>query len=421
MQILLKQVKIIDPTSSHHNQVKDIFIKNGKIVAIRNTISKDVNTVAVDGAHVSPGWMDVGAFVGDPGMEYIESLESISDAASAGGYTALVVLPNTNPAIDSKSQVEYIIKNSRSLITSIMPLGAITRDCAGQELAEHIDMHHAGAVAFTDGKNPVQNPGIMRRALDYVKSFSGLVINHPYQEGISPEGLIDEGPTSVMLGLQGIPAVSEVIMVKRDLELLKYTGSRLHVLNVSTSESLSEIAAAKAAGQRVTCSVPAINLAATSSEIGHFDVNYKVLPPLRSDETRQTLIAAVRDGTIDFITSNHRPVNVENKDLEFAYSDFGISALQSNYSCLTKALGRHRSQTIVVEQLSINSRKILGIPVPTIERNREADMTIFHPGLNTEYTLRNFYSLSKNNPFLETELPGHVIGIVNKGKLKLAN
>lgn len=419
MQLLLKQVKIIDPTSSNHQQVKDIFIKNGVIEAIRNSISKDVETIKIDGACVSPGWLDIGAYVGEPGYEQDETLETLCMAASKGGFTSVAVLPNTRPALHSKSEINFILRNTSAYLTEVVPLGAVTRDCAGQDMAELIDMKTAGALAFTDGKHPIQSAGILLRALEYVRTFNGIVLNHPHQSGVSPEGLIHEGPISVSLGLRGLPEVMEVMMLKRDVDLLRYSQSRLHVHNISSEACLPIIADAKAEGLQITCSVPALNLEAPVERIADFNVNYKVLPPLRTEKTRQALLEALKEGLIDFITANHRPVDVEAKKLEFPYADFGISSLETTFGTLSKAFGRNRNLSLIVENLAINNRKIFGLEVPSVERGNDAQLTLFHPGLNTTYHSKNFASRSKNNPYLEQELPGRILGVINKGRKSL--
>lgn len=416
MQVLLKQVKIIDPTSTHHQQIKDIFIQDGKIEAIRNVISKDVKILKVEGACVSPGWMDVGAYVGDPGSEQVETLSSLSRAATRGGFTTVAIVPNTMPALQSKSALEYVYKNARELPTSILPIGALTIDCAGKDMSEMIDMHHAGAIGFSDGKKPIQDAGVLLRALDYARSFDGLILNHPHLSGVSPEGLIHEGTMSVSLGLSGLPDLMEVLMIKRDIDLLRYSGSRLHILNISSKDSLPVIAQAKAEGLNLTCSVPAFNLESNVESLHDFDANYKVLPPLRSEGDRLALIEAVKSGLIDFITSNHRPVDVEAKMLEFAYADFGVSSLQTTYGSICKGLGRNRSQTLVVERLAIGNRRIFNLAIPTIERGNQAEMTIFHPTMSTTYVKKEFASKSKNNPYLDKELPGRVLGVINKAR-----
>ncbi|NND34566.1 MAG: dihydroorotase [Saprospiraceae bacterium] len=416
MQLLLKQVKIVDPTSSYHQQVKDILIKNGKIEAIRNSISNNVKTYKLAGACVSPGWMDVGALVGDPGYEHIETLGTLSQAAARGGFTTVAVLPNTQPALHSKSEIDYIHRNSQALITSILPMGSLTMSCDGQHMSEMIDLHRAGAIAFTDGKRSVQDAGVLLRALEYVRSFDGIIVNQPQLRGVSPDGLMHEGEVSVSLGLPGLPDLMEVLMVKRDIDLTRYSGSRLHLLNISSAESLPVIAAAKAEGLSISCSVPALNLVATDEQLTGFDPNYKVMPPLRSEQTRQRLIEAVRSGLIDFIVSNHRPVDIEAKMVEFAYADFGISSLETTYGTVCRALGPNRSQSQIVQRLAINNRRIFNLQVPTIERGRDAEMTLFDPDSSTLYDKKDFASRSKNNPYLGKELPGKVLGVINKDK-----
>ncbi len=414
MQLLLKQVKIIDPTSPHHRQVKDVLIKNGKIEAIRNQISSSASKFSVDGALASPGWCDIGTWIGDPGYEQVEILETAVRAANRGGFTSMAMLPNTKPVLDSKSALEYIYHKSDRLSAEVLPIGAVSQSCAGEDLSEMVDLHHAGAIAFTDGTNQIQNAGLLMKALQYAKLFDGLVINQPQTAGITPEGYMHEGRISVALGLRGIPAISEVLMVKRDLDLLRYTKSRLHILNISTAESVACIRAAKEEGLAVTCSVPALNLLHNDEAVASFDANYKVLPPLRDEIDRQALIDGLKDGTIDCITSNHRPVDPEHKDLEFAYAEFGISNLETAFSISLKALGRRLSPTRFVEYWAIRPRKVLDLPIPTIERGNPAVITIFNPDAEQTVDAKEMESRSKNNPFVGTSLPGRVLGIVTK-------
>ena len=419
MQILLKQVKIIDPTSSHHGQIKDILVQQGKITSIRNNIPFKGRTLQVDDAQVSPGWIDIGTWIGDPGFEQVEVLETASQAANHGGYTSLVMLPNTAPAVDNKSAVEYIRNQSSFLPTHIYPTGAVSQGCHGDELAELMDMHSVGALAFTDGMVPVQNSGLLLKALEYVKLFNGLVINSPHSRELVSDGQIHEGEVSVALGLRGIPALSEVMMVKRDIDLARYAGSRLHLLNVSTAESVDQVRKAKQEGLDVTCSVAVTNLLCTDHQVSTFDVNYKVMPPLRGETDRKALIAGLRNGIIDFVTSNHRPVAVEQKNLEFAFADFGISGLETAYHVLLKALGRNTSPSRIIEKLAITPRRIFNLAIPTIERNQTAELTIYSQKGDLTLTHSSMRSRAKNNPFLNEVLPGRVIGVISKNQCQL--
>ncbi len=282
-----------------------------------------------------------------------------------------------------------------------------------------LDMHQAGAVAFTDGLRPLQSTGLMMRALEYVRMFNGLIVNTPDQSDLTLNGQIHEGTLSTSLGLRGVPPLQETLMLKRDIDLLRYANSRLHVLNISTEASLSLIMAAKQEGLDISCSVAALQLEATQDQIGCFDTNYKVWPPLRTENDRQSLIRGVRDGHIDFVTANHRPVDPEGKMVEFDQAQFGVSSLETTYSTLVKAWGKSRSQTSLIEALAIRNRRVLGLEIPTIEKGRTADLTVFSPSMNTTYVRETFASACQNNPFIDQELPGRVLGIVHKGQSTL--
>ncbi len=413
MQVLLKQVKIVDSSSSHNGQIKDVLITDGHIEAIRNRISHRGKRIQVEGAHLSPGWTDIGAFVGDPGLEHIETLESLAAAGARGGYTTVAVLPNTHPPLHSKSEIEYIRTKSGSQPTAILPIGSVTKNCDGQEIAEMLDMHHAGAVAFSDGERPVQRAGVLLKGLEYLRAFDGTILNRPATEGLLSQGLIHEGRVSVSLGLRGLPSLSEVMMVKRDIDLLRYSQSRLHLLNVSCAESVALVKAAKAEGLNLTCSVPALNLVHTEDDLSDFNVNYKVLPPLRTESDRQALLAGVKSGIIDCVTSNHRPVHVEGKSLEFAYAEFGISSIEVSFSLIYKALGKPRNLAKLVAIMAQHPKKVLGLPFHSLERGNAADLTLFQPKSETIVRRQNMASKSKNSPFIGMNLPGRVLGVIN--------
>ena len=419
MDLLLKQVNIVDPTSTLHGQTKDILIKDGKISAIRNAIRGGAQRFFVEGACVSPGWFDVGALVGDPGFEHVETIESLSEAAATGGFTSVGVYPNTHPVVHSKSEIEYIHTKASRYITSIHVIGAITKECAGKEMAELMDMHQAGAIGFSDGLHPVQSAGVLLRAMEYAKTFNGLIINHPHTEGVGPEGHIHEGSVSVSLGLSGIPELAEEMMVKRDLDLLRYSGSRLHIHNISSAKSVELIKLAKEEGLAVTCSVAAMNLKETVERLKNFDPNFKVHPPLRDESDRKALIHGVQSGTIDFISSNHTPVEVEHKKLEFTYADFGALGLETAFSTALAAKSGKRWLEKVIVALAINPRKVFGIEVPSIEKNNPAEITIFHPHDHWESATDQIRSKSLNSPYHGLTLKGSVLGIIKKGRVQL--
>jgi dihydroorotase len=414
MECLLKQVKIIDSNSPFQGKVCDIVIKNGKITDIGEDVPESAKQriIREPGLHVSPGWMDVGVWVGEPGNEHVETLNTMAQAAVRGGFTTVAVLPNTIPALDSKSEIQYVLGASNSLPVQVLPFGAISIDTAGIELAEILDMQMAGAIGFTDGTVSLQHPGLMMRALHYARANRGLIINHPYIKSLGPEGLIHEGKISVSWGVQGIPSLAEEMMLKRDIDLLRYTDSRLHALNISTRESVQLIREAKEEGLSISASVAAMNLLETDAEIPDFHVHYKVLPPLRGQEDRRALIDGLKDGTLDFITSNHRPVDIERKKLEFAYAEFGAIGLQTAFSVVAAALEHEMKLDQIIRIMSIEPRNLFSLPPSSVKAGQIADMTLFNP--DEEWTFEPAHNGSKaeNSPYFGKSLKGKVYGVV---------
>lgn len=412
MMLLLKQVQIIDSRSSWNGQTVDIYIKDGKINVIGQDLEvADATIFEAEGACVSIGWFDLGTQVGDPGIEHKEDLMSASDAAKAGGFTAIACQPNTHPTIHSKSEVLYIKNRTRGDIVDFYPIGAISEDCKGKDLAELMDMNHHGAVAFSDGKKSIQNNGLMLRALLYTKPFDGLIINQPYDKDIAAGGIVHEGVVSTSLGLKGIASLAEEMMIQRDLHLVEYTEGKLHVANISTSGSVDLIRRAKAKGLNVTASVNPMNLIFTDSVLTEFDTNYKVNPPIRAESDRVALIEGLKDGTIDLIQTHHTPQDSESKNLEFGYADNGVTMLETAFSAIQMALENDLSTEEIINKIATNPRKILNLELPTIEINSVANLTIFAP--NTVWKYSKTYSKSNNSPFLGQELKGKVLGIVN--------
>lgn len=421
MQLLIKNARIVLPTSKWHGQQVDILIENGKVALVEPNLDlPSENVFDAGGALLSPGWVDVGTTVGDPGFEHREDFESVTHAAAAGGYTAIACLPNTAPAIHSKPEVKYVRNQARNNLVDFLPIGAVSVDCAGKDIAELYDMHATGAVAFSDGKKPVQSSALMLRALLYVQPFGGVVLNQPLDANMARGGQMHEGKISTSLGLRGIPALAEELMVQRDIYLAEYSNSRVHLLNISCKGSVELVRKAKAAGLKVTASVAAMNLACTDQELAQFDVNYKVMPPLRSEEDREALIAGLMDGTIDFITSNHTPLDPEAKDLEFPFSAFGAIGLETAFSLASQSFPG-ADAAFFVEKLSLAPRRLLGLPLPAIEPGADADFTIFSPSENWELQPKAIRSKSKNTPFTGKTLKGKVLGVVRRNKFHLGS
>jgi dihydroorotase len=417
MNILLKQVLIADPNSPFNGKVYDLLIEDQTISKIGTEIvHKTAETIEEAGLCVSPGWVDIFAHFCDPGFEFKETIESGANAAAAGGYTRIFTLPNTKPIIDNKSMVEYIARKSNETPIFIHPIGAITHKTEGAVLAEMYDMQQSGAVAFSDGLNPVQSPGLFLKALQYVKAFDGVLMQIPIDKSIGASGLMNEGIISTRFGLPGIPAISEESILKRDIDLLKYTGSKLHVTAVSTRESILLIQEAKKAGLAITCSVTPYHLFFCDEDLQSYDTYLKVNPPLRTRADMLSLREAVLDGTVDCIASHHLPQDWDHKICEFEYAAFGMTGLETAFSVINHLLDQLTNNRIV-ELFSTNARNIFNLPTTNIAEGEIAELTLFH---RTQYALlqkNDFKSKSTNSAFIDRELKGKVFGTVNKGKL----
>lgn len=412
--ILLRKVTILAPGSAHHSQTLDILVRDGVI----DKISKDLAAPGIDvwespGACVSPGWMDVGIQSGEPGFEDREDLQSATRAAIAGGFTAVAPFPNTHPVIHSKTEIQYILRQTRGNGVDFFPIGALSQGCEGKDITEMYDMRQAGAIAFSDGNKPVQDSGLLMRSLMYVKAINGLIMNAPLDKAIAGHGQMHEGVVSTTLGLPGIPSLSEEMMVMRDLNLLEYTGSRLHVFNISTAGSVELIREAKRKGLQVTASVAAINLALDDQRLTEFETHYKVMPPLREQSDILALRQGLAEDVIDFICSNHAPYDPESKNLEFPYAKFGVIGMETAFALTRTYLGAEFSLDKLMEKWAYGPRRVLGIPVPEIEAGKNANLTVFHPDQNWTFTEKDIQSKSRNTPFIGTPFKGKVLGIIN--------
>ncbi len=413
MQILLKNAQIFN--GSQESPKQDILIRNGIIEAIGSNLEAGADTEvwASEQLCVSPGWLDVGVYAADPGFEHREDLTSVAAAAAAGGFTAIACLPNTDPALHTKSEILYIKNKATSLPIHCYPIGAVSYACEGKDLAELFDMHAAGAIAFSDGKRSVQDAGLLLRAMQYAQAFNGLIINVPHHKTIAAGGQMHEGVMSTSLGLKGLPAMAEELMVQRDLSLLEYSGGRLHIHLVSTARSVSMIRAAKQAGQAVTCSVAVANLCFSDEKLSTFDSNWKISPPLRSDSDAAALLEGLEDGTIDFICSNHTPWHEEAKNLEFTYADFGMTGLETSFALCRTFLDKKLNINQLVEKMSLAPRKILGLPIPPIAVGARAELTVFDPEKEWVLEEKNVRSKSRNTPFIGQTMRGKVLGILS--------
>lgn len=420
MTILIRQAHIIDPHSPFHRSRQDIFIENGLIkkIGTLSGISAD-QEIEHSNLFISPGWMDLFVHFCDPGFEFKETLETGIDAAAAGGFTEVMVLPNTLPVVSGKSQVEYIVQKSKNAAVTVHPSGSITKNTEGKELAEMYDMNDAGAIAFTDGLVPVQSAGMLLKALQYVKAFKGIIIQIPDDNTIGTHGLMNEGIISTRLGLPGKPVLAEEILVARDIKLTRYADSKLHFTGVTSAKSLEYIKRAKQTDSIISCSVTPAHLFFCDEDLQTYDTNLKLFPPLRSVGERKSLKDAVLNGLVDCISSHHQPHEYDSKICEFEYAKPGMIGLESCYGAIGAVFGDQLTVEKWVELISINPRKILGLDLPSIKEGAIANVTMFDPEITYTFTEDAIKSKSKNSAFIGKELKGKVIGIINNKQLKL--
>jgi dihydroorotase len=417
MNILIKSASVIDPKGKYHNKIRDILIENGVIKKIAPKIKEGkAMTYTAKNLHISIGWMDLHANFRDPGFEYKEDIISGCKAAAKGGFTGVLLMPENNPITDNNSQVEYIKNKAKDNIVSVHAAGSITKEMQGNQIAEMYDMKEAGALAFTDDKKSLQNNEIIKHALLYTKDFDGLIMNFANDKSIANRGQMHEGKVSTILGLKGIPAIAEEIMIDRDISICKYTESKLHLSYISTKNSVSKIKKAKKEGSKISADVALHNLILTDKEITHFDTRYKVIPPLRSKKDCIALIKGLKDGTIDVICTDHSPEDEENKKTEFNNAAFGIIGLESAFGLIGKYLRQHLSLGEIIEKIAINPRELLQLESKNIEEGNTANLTLFNPDLEWEFQKKDIESKSINTPFLGERLKGKALAIYNNEK-----
>ncbi len=415
MRYILNSVTVIDPSSDFHNQKVDVLINQGKIEKISKKIDEtEVKKIELPEGNnfLAQGFFDFSVHFHDPGHEYKEGIDNGLNLLAKNGFTGAGLLPNTSPVIQRKTDISYVVNKGNGHLVDLYPLGAITIDCKGEELTEMIDMHHAGALAFTDGTNPIGNADILLKTLLYLQKFDGVLIQKPEDARLNLFGSMHEGKVSTMLGLKGMPDIAESLFIQRDLKLLAYTGGKLHFSGISTAESVEMIREAKEKGLIVTCDVAIHQLLLDENAIEDYDTNCKVNPPLRTEEDRKALVEGVKSGVIDVITSHHLPQDEENKKMEFDLAAFGMIGIQSFLPKLIE-LSKQIPMETLLKCCTANPRKILGLENGAIGEGILANLTIYEKENSWEYSLSNNESNAANSPFIGTKLKGKVLGTIN--------
>ncbi|MFD2541606.1 dihydroorotase family protein [Lacinutrix gracilariae] len=416
MNVLLKSATIIDSKSEFHNTVQDILIENGVISKIAKDIKnpKDYKEIALENLHLSQGWFDSSVCFGEPGFEDRETINNGLQTAALSGFTSVAMNANTHPVLDTSSDIAFVKSKAQNHAVNLLPIGALTNASKGEHLAELYDMKNAGACAFQDYKKPIANANMLKIALQYASNFDGLVYSYPQDNSISRNGVVNENITSTTLGLKGSPNLAEALQVARDLFLLEYTNGKLHIPTISTAEAVNLIREAKKKKLNVSCSVAIHNLFFTDTVLQSFDTKYKVQPPLRIQKDVDALIEGVKDGTIDMVTSDHNPLNIEQKNIEFDYAGYGTIGLESAFGALNTLFTTKKSVSLLTK-----GKERFGMENTSIAEGNKINATLFNP--NTTYTFNktDIHSKSNNSIFVDTKLKGRVYGIIANNKMIL--
>ncbi len=400
MHLLIKSAKLINEGSTHHLQVVDIEVKAGLIQRIGKDLSA-TGALEITGKElwITTGFIDTYASFRDPGFEYKEDLVSGCEAAFRGGFTRVLLQPDTFPYIQTKGEVQAMLSKTSQTPVEVMVAGALTENLEGKDITEMLDMHRAGATCFSNGDKAVADTSTQMRALQYAQHVNALVMSCPNDAYLSKSGQVHEGIVSTRLGLKGIPALAEEMQIARDLALLNYTGGRLHFSKISSARSVELIRAAKAAGMQVSCGVSAHHLLLNHEVLPGFDTNYKVMPPLRTENDRLALLKGVEDGTIDVICSDHQPEDIEHKFLEFDLAKPGIAGIETAFSVVASACTPKELEAILP---AFNRRpaQLLGLSPVTIEEGASAELVVFDVAATYQVEKEELRTKGINNPFI---------------------
>ena len=409
MNALLKSAKILDEKSDFNNKIQDILIADGRILKIGDTLKnpKKFQVIDFDNLHISQGWFDSSVCFGEPGYEDRETIKNGLNVAAKSGFTSVALQANTKPVMDQHSAIAFAKAQSRNTATRLLPVGALTVNSEGTHLAEIFDMSMAGSVAFGDYKKSISNSNILKIGLQYASNFGGLIQSFPQESKIAESGVMNENISSTKLGLKGNPELAEILQVGRDLDILEYTGGKLHIPTISTAKSVELLRAAKAKGLDVSCSVAIHNLIFKDSDIENYNTNFKVNPPLRTSTSIKALIEGVKDGTIDMVTSDHNPIAIEDKKVEFDYAAFGTIGLESAFGALNAVFSTKKTIDILT-----SGKRRFGIENASINIGNSCNITLFNPEITYKFENDHIASKSKNSMFIGSPLKGAVYGVI---------
>jgi len=421
MKLLLKGARVIDP-AGNLDAPMDVLVEDGKIAGCRPGIKAPpgANVLDLAGMIVAPGLIDMHTHLREPGYEYRETIASGAAAAVAGGFTSIACMPNTRPVNDNRSVTEFILRKAAvANLANIYPIGAISMGSDGKQMTEFWDLREAGIVALSDDGNPVMDAALMRRAMEYASSLDLPVIQHCEDRNLSAGGLMNEGYPSTILGMPGIPAIAEEVIVARDILIAEYTGTRIHFAHISTSGSVRLIRDAKKRGLRVTAETAPHYFTLTDESLWNYDTNYKVSPPLRGKADVSAIKEGLADGTLDAIACDHAPHGRTDKEVEFEYAANGISGLETSLG-LSLNLVHEGVLTWpeLIAKMSCNPARILNLPKGTLAKGADADITVIHPELAWSVDAGAFRSLGKNSPFSGRKLKGRAVLSIVGGDIK---
>ena len=422
LDLLISGGTLLDPETGAETRA-DVLVTGGVVAEIGERLAAPDGVRVLDaaGRMVSPGWMDLHVHFREPGQEHKETIATGCRAAAAGGFTAVAVMPNTEPPISTRDVVEFVRRRAEGLAVDVYPIGTVTQGRRGEALAEMGDMADGGAVAFSDDGSPVQHGGLMRRALEYARTLGKPILAHEEDLTLNPHGQMHEGAVSTRMGLPGIPGLAEEAMIARDALLAEFTGGHVHVCHISTARAVQIVREAQARGVRITAEACPHHWALTDADLeaSGYDTHFKMHPPLRTAEDAAAVRAGLADGTIAVIATDHAPHAAFEKEVEFAEAPFGILGLETCWGLVGRDLVATGVLTLAqaVRALAVAPREVLGLPVPRIAPGEPANLTVFDATTEWTFEARHIRSKSANTPFVGARMVGRAYAVVNRGQV----